>query len=237
MDKINEMVDMLLGGEIDKETFIKSILDVIQQLQNEIKKEEKIEEITEQEKQEKKEEQEEVKMYSNNLLLEAQILPLEADKEDIEAIENAIKTNMKIPLNLEHTEEIIGYIVDIIKKEDGYYAKFTVDKDIKVEDFPYLSAEIVRFDENGKYFPLLTGVALTSKPKIPVKKIEKVPDKVYSSLPYSIRILAYLHPKKQELFKLLTVFNKDKAEENKPDVYEILRQNVKEYLKKKYGGE
>ncbi|MCS7299894.1 MAG: hypothetical protein RMJ37_08085, partial [Spirochaetia bacterium] len=168
----------------------------------------------------------------------AQLLPLEkAEQEDIDAIENAIKTNMKIPLNLEHTEEILGHIIDIIKKEDGYYAKFTIDKEINIEDFPYLSAEIVKFDENGKYYPLLTAVALTSKPKMPVKKIEKVPDKVYSSLPYSIRILAYLHPKKQDLFKLLTTFNKDKIEEKNVDTFEILRQNVRSYLKKKYGGE
>lgn len=224
MDKLNEILDMLINGDIDKEDVLKFIAEIIDSAT--VKDEPKNEEQQIEEEDNEEEEKVETKQYSK--LYKAQLLPANADPEDIEAVKNAIKTNMKIPINLEHTNEILGEVVNLIEDKDGYYAEFKLNKS-DFESYPYLSAEITLFKEDDNVIPILTGVALTSNPALPVKKIERIPEKVYSSIPKSIRLLAYIHPRKSDFFKLLNTFSNPKVEAQQ-DVYEVVRKKIYNYL-------
>lgn len=238
--RIEEALDLFLQGDIDKEDILKLIMQYIEQELKNQRQEEKVKEMENEKEQEKQEEQEELEEQEEKEELETEtreysktykglLLPLNSDQEDIEAVENSIKSNMKLPLRYEHTDEIIGKIIEIQKEEDGYYAIYKLDKNIK--DSEYLSAEIKILKEGDNKIPLLVGASLTSNPALPVKKVEEIPEKIYTSLPKPIRILAYLHPNKQSFFKLINIINNQKPI---IDHTEDIRKNIREYLKQKY---
>jgi len=236
--RIEEALDLFLQGEIDKEDILKLIMQYIEEEIKNQKNKKAIEKIENENKESNEEENNEeeneekdmeviTKEYSKTY--KGLLIPLNSDPEDIEAIENAIKSNMKLPLRYEHTDEIIGTIIEIQKEIDGYYAIYKLNKDI--EDCQYLSAEIKILKEGENKIPLLVGASLTCNPALPVKKVEEIPEKIYNSLPKPIRILAYLHPNKQSFFKLINLINNQKPI---IDYTEEVKKSLREYIRQKY---
>lgn len=214
VSKLKEVLGMCVSGEISIDETLSVILDMISDMlpQEKIeeqasKKEEKIEEIKQQEEEQKEQEEKEEVMYSSNII-EAMILPKnEIEDIDLQAIKNYFNiqkpAGYKIPMKFEHLSDAKSQVIDIIEKEDGYYAKIYLEDDIK--DYPYLSMGIEVIKENEENIPFIKEISFTSNPKKSVKEIEKIPEKVYSSLPKFIRMLVYSHPDRKNIVKKLNM--------------------------------
>lgn len=227
VDKMKEILQMCISGEISIDETLSVLLDLISdslQQSNEklqVESTEQNEEQEEKQEPEKEEEKEEI-LYSSNII-EAMILPKnEMNEIDLQAIKNYFNiqkpAGIKLPMKFEHISDANSEVIDIIEKEDGYYAKIYLKDEIK--DYPYLSMGIEVIKENEETIPFIKEISFTSNPKKSVKEIEKIPEKVYSNLPRFVRMLVYLHPDRRNIVKKLNLLPVKKAnvEESKTTI-------------------
>lgn len=214
MKEIKELLRMYKEDDIDEETLIKELAKLLK--------------ASEDEQEDKQEEVEEEKKYSKNVVI-GELGSFEG--EEAEAIENFISTGAKAPVNIEHTDEVIGEIINIKRDGDKYIAEIYLENPSLIEEYPYLSAEIKILEEEGKTIPVLSGIALTTNPK---KNVERVKEKVYSKLSYlpkKIKLYLALSRDKaltKALMKTPTTFNKP---EEVIDIKQKLRSELEKLFK------
>jgi Sec-independent protein translocase protein TatA len=227
--EITRILGLLLDGSLELSGAISKILDLISEYEvkedkeemnneEEKKEEETIEYSKKNEednnKEDKEEEDKEEVKNSDNQVIEAMLFPkdelIEIDKKALENYFNTQKElGIKIPVYYEHLNPLNSEVIDIIEKEDGYYAKILLKDDIK--DTPYLSAGIDVIQDENEELAILKEISFTSKPKKNVKKIE-LPEYVYSNFPRLLRKIIYSLPRNEKIFKKLSYLPPKKVE-------------------------
>lgn len=236
LDKINEVLNMLLEGSIDLENAASNILDILNEVievkEVENKKEEDDNDDEEDNEEEKEMEVEEVK-NSNNKIIEAQVFPKDEindiDKKAIEYYYSHQKPmGIKIPMKYEHLNDMNSEVIDIVEKEDGYYAVILLKDDIK--EIPYLSAGIDVIKEEDNEYAILKEISFTSNPKKNVKRID-IPELVYSNTPKFIREVIYSLPNSEKIIKKLSYFPNKKKVEEKRKILNLTEEQIRRSLR------
>jgi 23S rRNA A2030 N6-methylase RlmJ len=197
METIMEIMNDYKSGNISEEEAIKMILEKLMDSgvieTNSKKEEEKEEEMKEEDKENIEEDKEETEEYSEKWVKVERWL---APKEE----KDYILEDVKIPVKIDHIDNVDGSVLGYKTKEDGVYVELLLPEKL-AKEYQYLSPGYRKDGENK----ILYEISLTNNPK---RKKEELVETYSKEINLPTKLKKYLlfnnNPKLFELTKIKT---------------------------------